>query len=128
VTCATIAAISMHLVRCHSANGYSGKNPGIYAQMDCGLTAGVVRNSQRRVSAYGAWTFESDRSPAWASIGVAMRQSAARSAAEPSLGRAGSRWARICEWIIDTPIRLLGGEKNHCRAAAAREAGRKNNG
>lgn len=41
---------------------------------------------------------------------------------------AGARWARICEWMIDTPIRLLGGEKNHCRAAAAREAGRKNNG
>lgn len=41
---------------------------------------------------------------------------------------AGSRWARICEWMIDTPIRLLGGEAGHCRATSAREAKRTGNG
>ncbi len=37
---------------------------------------------------------------------------------------AGARWALFCEWIIDTLIHLLGGEKNHCRLTAAREAKR----
>lgn len=41
---------------------------------------------------------------------------------------AGARWALVCEIIINAVIRLLTGERNHCRAAAAREAGRKING
>ena len=41
---------------------------------------------------------------------------------------AGRRWARICEIIIDGLMRLLTGEHQHCRAAAAREARRKCNG
>lgn len=41
---------------------------------------------------------------------------------------AGKRWALICEIIIDALARLLTGEREHCRAAAAREAGRKKHG
>lgn len=41
---------------------------------------------------------------------------------------AGARWALACEFIIDALVRLLTGEREHCRAAAAREARRKCNG
>jgi hypothetical protein len=37
----------------------------------------------------------------------------------------GKRWARACEWLIDGVFRLLGSGDGHCRAASAREQGRK---
>ena len=41
---------------------------------------------------------------------------------------AGARWALASELIINVLMRVLTGERDHCRAAAAREAKRKSNG
>lgn len=50
--------IGLHLFTAHSAGGLEPVNPGIYARTEAGLTVGVMRNSYRRTSVYGGWTFE----------------------------------------------------------------------
>lgn len=70
--------IGLHLRSHHFSDGPRGKwwepdyqynnvNPGVYAYHD-GWTAGVFYNSERRVSVYGGYTFES---PQWNKLSVA---------------------------------------------------------
>lgn len=67
--CAEIAAIGLHLASAHSVDTYNNVNPGVYVVAECGATAGVFYNSQRRVSVYAGWTLESG--PFWASAALA---------------------------------------------------------
>jgi len=69
--CATLAAIGLHLVSWHSQEGYTGTNPGVYAKSECGVTVGAYRNSEARLTVYGAYTLDPPKLPVWASVGVA---------------------------------------------------------
>lgn len=71
MTCAALAAIGLHLASWHSDPRFSGVNPGVYAQTDCGVVAGAYRNSERRLTVYAGWSFDPDDSPVWASAAIA---------------------------------------------------------
>lgn len=45
----------------HSASGYNGVNPGLYALWPNGVAAGAFHNSYRRNSVYGGWLWSIDR-------------------------------------------------------------------
>lgn len=71
MNCLALAAIGLHLVSWHSHEGYSGVNPGVYVKSECGFTLGAFRNSERRLSVYGAYTYDPPKLPVWASAGIA---------------------------------------------------------
>jgi hypothetical protein len=50
--------IGLHLLSAHAAPGYQSATVGIYAQSPEGWTAGVLRNSEGRLSAYAGHTSE----------------------------------------------------------------------
>lgn len=50
--------LGVHLASLHSAGGLQSANPGLYLRTESGFTAGVLRNSYSRTSAYAGWTFE----------------------------------------------------------------------
>lgn len=49
--------VGLHLASAHSRGGYEAATVGMYVQHD-GLTAGVLRNSYGRMSAYAGWTLQ----------------------------------------------------------------------
>lgn len=55
---AEAATVGAHIGSWHSEPGFNNVNPGLYAQADNGGTAGIYRNSVRKVSTYAGWTFE----------------------------------------------------------------------
>lgn len=63
-TAQTPEVIGLHIASHHlsTAPAYVGEwndnNPGVYARWSNGFTAGTLRNSERRQSAYVGWTFE----------------------------------------------------------------------
>lgn len=71
MNCFAIAAIGLHLVSWHDEPGYNNTNPGVYVKSECGLTAGVYKNSFSRVSVYGAYSYDPPKLPFWASAGFA---------------------------------------------------------
>jgi hypothetical protein len=66
--CACITTIGMHIGSQHfggeDPSQYNNTNPGLYVRSE-GWTAGFYRNSYRRDSIYGGYTFES-RDQRWA--------------------------------------------------------------
>jgi hypothetical protein len=56
---ANAQTIGLHLASAHAHGGYNNSNPGIYLRLDNGVTFGTYRNSDRRQSAYLAYTWES---------------------------------------------------------------------
>lgn len=50
----------VHVGSWHSQPGYCNFNPGLGYKADSGLTLGVYRNSECRVSLYGGWTWETN--------------------------------------------------------------------
>lgn len=50
--------VGLHLASVHTSPGFNNSNPGIYVRAANGFTAGVLRNSYRRTSAYAGWTWE----------------------------------------------------------------------
>ena len=50
--------LGLHLMTWHAQPGWNGINPGLYAKVDSGWTAGFYYNSDRRWSAYAGKTFK----------------------------------------------------------------------
>jgi len=50
--------VGIHLVSVHGKEGMNNFNPGVYARLDNGLTAGTYYNSHRRQSFYAGYTIE----------------------------------------------------------------------
>jgi hypothetical protein len=79
MSCFKIAALLMHVASYHTdapSNGaygpkYNNVNPGLAVRTECGLSAGVYYNSIRKVSVYGAYTYDFKRLPLFVSVGVA---------------------------------------------------------
>ncbi|MDH5452226.1 MAG: hypothetical protein OEX14_02630 [Paracoccaceae bacterium] len=61
MVCKTLVAIGLHVASWHSAPGFNGTNPGVYGRWDCNTQAGAFWNSESRVSAYGAYTWEYEK-------------------------------------------------------------------
>lgn len=53
----TAAAIGLHLATWHDQPGFETATPGIYAVDTAGCTAGALRNSEGRASAYAGYTW-----------------------------------------------------------------------
>lgn len=53
--------LGVHTVSVHSASGYNGVNPGLYALWPNGVAVGAFHNSYRRNSAYAGWLWSIDR-------------------------------------------------------------------
>lgn len=53
--------VGLHIASAHEHGGLNGFNPGIYAKLDNGATAGIYRNSYKRVSTYVGYTMEARR-------------------------------------------------------------------
>lgn len=51
----------MHTVSVHSASGYNGVNPGLYALWPNGVAVGAFHNSYRRNSVYAGWLWSIDK-------------------------------------------------------------------
>ena len=71
MTCATLAAIGMHLASYHTAPDRNNVNPGLYATTECGLTAGVYYNSFERPSVYVGYVYDMRKLPVFATLAVA---------------------------------------------------------
>lgn len=71
MNCLAIAVIGLHLVSWHDEPGYNNHNPGVYVKSECGLTAGVYKNSVRKTTAYIGYTYDPPKLPFWASVAVA---------------------------------------------------------
>lgn len=52
--------IGVHLLSGHSAGGFESVTPGIYAVTPEGTTAGILRNSEKRLSLYVGKTYETE--------------------------------------------------------------------
>lgn len=65
-----MAAIGLHMASWHSEPGYTGFNPGLYIRTECGITAGALRNSKGRFSAYGAFSLDPKKLPVWGTVGL----------------------------------------------------------
>lgn len=68
------ASVGVHLGSWHSnkdaqGRSYNGVNPGLYARWDNGATVGSYYNSERRMTAYAGWTFET---PQWHRLTAAV--------------------------------------------------------
>lgn len=63
MNCLTLAAATLHIASIHMPNhGYTGFNPGLGVEMECGLVAGFYRSSQSRDGefkpiVYGGYTW-----------------------------------------------------------------------
>ena len=68
--CLALAAIGLHLVSQHTEPGYNNVNPGVYVRSECGITAGVYKNSFRRGSVYISYSYDPKDLPIWASVGA----------------------------------------------------------
>jgi len=56
---ASAGTMGLHLASVHSpSKNFNNSNPGVYYRSDDGWTGGVYRNSLRRTSAYGGYTWE----------------------------------------------------------------------
>jgi hypothetical protein len=66
-------AIGLHIGSHHfterQTGSWNNSNPGVYARWENGLTVGTLYNSERRQSAYVAWTWESQQ---WNRLSVAL--------------------------------------------------------
>lgn len=49
--------VGLHLLSAHAQPGFEAATVGLYAQAPSGLTAGVLRNSERRLSLYAGETW-----------------------------------------------------------------------
>lgn len=59
--CASYAAtVGVHTASWHDRPGFRTLTPGAYLRTDAGLTAGALRNSEGRASAYAGWTWGTD--------------------------------------------------------------------
>lgn len=56
--CTKIIAMALHVATLHSEPGYENFNPGVSAQLDCNIAAGIYRNSEGRPSVFGGYVFE----------------------------------------------------------------------
>ena len=52
----------MHLLSWHSVKEYNNTNLGLYAR-SCNVQVGAFYNSEREISGYAAYVFESDKHP-----------------------------------------------------------------
>jgi hypothetical protein len=59
------ARLGVHLLTAHAQHGYEAVTAGLYVEASNGFTAGVLRNSESRVSFYGGRTWQTD-SGRWA--------------------------------------------------------------
>lgn len=78
--CSQIIAVGMHLASWHSHgyfdeagrySGYNNLNVGAYVRTDCNIQVGAFYNSERRLSVYGAYIFDSKDHPFFVFGGVA---------------------------------------------------------
>ncbi len=53
--------LGVHTFSVHSASGYNGVNPGLYALWGNGVAVGAFHNSYRRNSIYAGWLWSIDR-------------------------------------------------------------------
>ena len=53
-------SIGLHTLSVHSASGYNGINPGVYAIWPNGVTGGAFYNSYERNSVYAGWLWRFD--------------------------------------------------------------------
>jgi hypothetical protein len=53
--------VGLHTLSAHSASGYNGVNPGLYALWPNGAALGAYHNSYRRNSTYVGWLWQIDR-------------------------------------------------------------------
>lgn len=67
--CLTAAAIGIHMLSWHSDPGFNNVNPGVYVRTECGIQVGAFYNSERSLSIYATYTFESKEHPFFAFIG-----------------------------------------------------------
>jgi hypothetical protein len=78
MSCLTLAAIGLHLASYHSdrptrqdvVTEYNNVNPGLYVKSECGLMAGVYRNSIERTSVYLGYAYEPRGLPVFVSAAV----------------------------------------------------------
>jgi hypothetical protein len=61
--------VGIHLVSAHQHGGMNNINPGIYARLDNGATAGFYRNSYSRWSVYAGYSMET---PKWHGLSAAL--------------------------------------------------------
>lgn len=54
---ADVWMLGLHLLSAHAQPGYEAATVGVYAQAPSGLTLGVLRNSERRLSLYAGHTW-----------------------------------------------------------------------
>lgn len=72
MSCTTLAAIGLHLATWHAQDNsrYQNVNPGVYVRTECGLGAGVYRNSFNKASAYVSWSADIKDTPLFVSVGA----------------------------------------------------------
>lgn len=69
--------IGLHLASAHRGGGYEAGTIGLYARAPTGLTFGLLRNSERRLSGYAGWTMETHGRDMAVTLGVITGYSSA---------------------------------------------------
>lgn len=105
--------IGLHLASAHSRPGFENATVGVYLRRDDGLTLGALRNSYGRLSAYGAWTLQTDDQRFGLTVGAITGYPAARVSVliAPSV-----RWELSPGWAAR--LVLLPKPPQHASAAA----------
>lgn len=69
----------VHLATAHQhSDGLQSANPGVYAQLASGATAGIYRNSYLRTSVYAGWSFQTRNQRLALTLGAVTGYPAAR--------------------------------------------------